>query len=60
MPADVREQLGWILADTVAAIVAGSAEPEVRTLLGRLATGDEARVQWGYGAPEIRCLRKPR
>ena len=41
MPADVREQLGWILADTVAAIVAGSAEPEVRTLLGRLATGDD-------------------
>ena len=32
VPAPVREQLGWILADTLAAIVGGSAEPEVRAL----------------------------
>jgi 2-methylcitrate dehydratase PrpD len=36
LPADVRSQVGWILADTVAAIVAGSAEPEVRALLARI------------------------
>jgi 2-methylcitrate dehydratase PrpD len=34
-PAPVREQLGWILADTVAAIVGGSAEPELRALAGK-------------------------
>jgi 2-methylcitrate dehydratase PrpD len=32
VPPPVREQLGWILADTLAAIVGGSAEPEVRAL----------------------------
>ncbi len=31
LPAPVRAHTGWILADTVAAIVAGSAEPELRT-----------------------------
>ncbi len=31
-PPAVQEQVGWILADTVAAIVAGSAEPELRAL----------------------------
>ena len=32
LPSDVREQTVWILADTIAAIVAGSAEPELRAL----------------------------
>lgn len=32
LPAAVREHTGWVLADTVAAIVAGSAEPELRAL----------------------------
>ena len=35
VPPAVREQLGWILADTLAAIVGGSAEPEVRALAAR-------------------------
>jgi hypothetical protein len=34
VPAPVREQLGWILADTLGAIVGGSAEPELRVLAG--------------------------
>ena len=32
VPAPVRDQLGWILADTLASIVGGSAEPELRAL----------------------------
>lgn len=35
LPTKVKDHLGWILADTVAAIVAGSAEPELRTLASR-------------------------
>lgn len=35
VPAPVREQLGWILADTIAAVVGGSAEPELRVLAGK-------------------------
>ena len=35
VPAPVREQLGWILADTLGAIVGGSAEPELRALAGK-------------------------
>ncbi|MDB5999393.1 MAG: MmgE/PrpD family protein, partial [Rhizobacter sp.] len=35
LPAPVKEQLGWILADTIGAIVAGSAEPELRKLAAR-------------------------
>ena len=37
LPAEVREQTGWILVDTLAAIVAGSAEPELLALSERLA-----------------------
>jgi 2-methylcitrate dehydratase PrpD len=40
LPAAVQDQAGWILADTVGAIVGGSAEPELRALAGTLdATG---------------------
>ena len=35
LPHEVHEQLGWILADTVAAIAAGSAEPELRAIAAR-------------------------
>ena len=41
LSAEVREQVGWILADTVAAVVAGSAEPEVRALLARIEAGSD-------------------
>ena len=34
LPPEVREQVGWIRADTVAAIAAGSAEPELRAWAG--------------------------
>ena len=36
LPPAVREQTGWVLADTLASIVGGSAEPELRALAGRL------------------------
>ena len=36
LDATVKDQLGWILADTLAAIVAGSAEPELQALAARL------------------------
>lgn len=40
LPSAVQDQAGWILADTVGAIVGGSAEPELRALAGTLdATG---------------------
>ncbi len=40
LPAEVQHQAGWILADTMAAIVGGSAEPELRALAATLhATG---------------------
>ena len=35
----VQEQVGWILADTVAAMAAGSAEPELRAIAKRQAAG---------------------
>ena len=35
LPPPVKEQVGWILADTLAAIVGGSAEPELRALAAR-------------------------
>ena len=44
VPPAVREQLGWIVADTVAAMVAGSAEPELRALAGVRADGGEATL----------------
>jgi 2-methylcitrate dehydratase PrpD len=36
LPENVREQTAWILADTLAAIAAGSAEPELAALSERL------------------------
>ena len=38
LPPAVREQTSWVLADTLASIVGGSAEPELRALAGRLGT----------------------
>jgi len=35
VPQPVQDQLGWILADTIGAVVGGSAEPELRALAGR-------------------------
>jgi len=35
----VQDQVGWILADTVAAVAAGSAEPELRAIAKRQAAG---------------------
>jgi len=39
---DIQEQVGWILADTLAAIVAGSAEPELRSLAAKQVPGTAA------------------
>ena len=44
LPVGVKEQLGWVLADTVAAIAAGSAEPELRALAGKQGTGGAATL----------------
>ena len=35
LDSNVKDQVGWILADTVAAMAAGSAEPELRAIAGR-------------------------
>ncbi len=51
LPPAVRDQTGWILADTIAAIVGGSAEPEMRTLTSKLAgSGDSTVLGHGIGA----------
>ena len=39
LSSDIQEQVGWILADTVAAMVAGSAEPELRSLAAKQIPG---------------------
>lgn len=36
LPTTLREQVGWILADTIAAIAGGSAESELQSLASRL------------------------
>ena len=41
---EVKERVGWILADTLAAIVAGSAEPELRALAARQPKGKGASL----------------
>ena len=46
---DIHEQVGWILADTVGAMVAGSAEPELSALAARQAPGASA-VLVGLGS----------
>ena len=44
LPAEVRDQTGWILADSMGAIVAGSAEPEMQALSGRLSGSGDCTV----------------
>ncbi|MEI7784395.1 MAG: MmgE/PrpD family protein [Betaproteobacteria bacterium] len=44
LPPEVHEQVGWILADTLAAMAAGSAEPELRALAGRQAASESASL----------------
>jgi 2-methylcitrate dehydratase PrpD len=44
LPDDVREQLGWILLDTLGAIVAGAAEPELQAMAQRVACGRGATL----------------
>jgi 2-methylcitrate dehydratase PrpD len=41
---EIKDQVGWILADTVAAIAAGSAEPELRSLAARQPEGSSASL----------------
>ncbi len=41
---EVREQAGWILADTIGAIAGGSAEPELQALAQRLDTPGSATL----------------
>lgn len=50
LPKAVQQHLGWILADTVAAMAAGSAEPELRTWAARHAEGPATLVGLGRGA----------
>jgi 2-methylcitrate dehydratase PrpD len=44
MPSPVQEQVGWILADTVAATAAGSAEPELKALASRQSRSESATL----------------
>jgi len=44
LPPAVRKHTGWILADTLAAIAAGSAEPELRALAQRQRLGSGATL----------------
>jgi len=41
---EIKDQVGWILADTLAAMVAGSAEPELRALVARQPEGKSASL----------------
>lgn len=51
LPAEVQDQTGWILADTIAAIVGGSAEPEMRALSKKLGgSGDSSVLGLGQSA----------
>ncbi|MEO8545025.1 MAG: MmgE/PrpD family protein, partial [Burkholderiaceae bacterium] len=57
LPDEVRDQAGWILLDSIGAIVGGSAEPEMRALSDKLAgdgtwlgRGDCAVLGHGRGA----------
>ena len=57
LPAAARSHTGWILADTVAAIAAGSAEPEVRAWTARQTEGSATLVGQGRTAqPTIAAL----
>ncbi|MDR5759672.1 MmgE/PrpD family protein [Caballeronia sp. LZ035] len=49
LPQKVREQLGWVLVDTLGAIVGGSAEPELRAMAQRTSHGNGATLI-GLGA----------
>lgn len=44
LPPSVKKHLGWILADTVAAMAAGSAEPELRAWAERQGTSGSATL----------------
>lgn len=49
LPRHVREQLGWVLVDTLGAIVGGSAEPELRAMARSVSHGNGATLI-GLGA----------
>jgi 2-methylcitrate dehydratase PrpD len=54
LPGAVREQTGWILADSIAAIVGGSAEPEMQALSGKLAgSGRGGSTVLGHGTHSL-------
>ena len=44
LDASIQQQVGWILADTLGAIVAGSAEPELRALARKQGMGSAAHL----------------
>jgi 2-methylcitrate dehydratase PrpD len=44
LPAEVKAHTGWVLADTLASIVAGSAEPEMQRLNERMGFGSGATL----------------
>ena len=56
LPPEVQDQARWILADTIAAIAAGSAEPEIRALAARQDEhGEACLVGLGRGASADRA-----
>jgi len=44
LPQNVRQQLGWVLVDTLGAIVGGSAEPELRAMAQSVSHGNGATL----------------
>ncbi len=58
LPAEVRDQTSWILADSIAAIVGGSAEPELRALANTFdSTGRATLIGLGRRAsPDVAAL----
>ena len=57
LPAPAKAHLGWILADTVAAMAAGSAEPELRRWAAQQREGPATLVGLGRGTdPTLAAL----
>ena len=58
LQADARERMGWIVADTIGAIAAGSAEPQMRALSAPWLQPDGATVigQGGGASPDNAAL----
>lgn len=53
LPPEVRKQAAWVLADTIAAIAGGSAEPELRSWAARQPAGPVTLVGLGQSTQPV-------